>query len=437
MEVTIEKINSTQAKLKVQVPAEIVSQRIDGYYANLAKRAKIPGFRPGKAPKVVVKQHYGKDSASDLIERLISEFTLKVVEERSLELLYPPKLIATDMPEETKAFNFEVEIDLRPEVPEVNWSDIQIESVEEKAVTDADIDEQVNILLDTEAVFEDAKSERPAQDNDHVTIKFVGSVDGKTAPELQSESQAFVLGKKYFLPEFEDAVRGLKVGEKKTFDLKFPADYHAEEYKGKVAQFEVELLQLKEKILPGLTDELAKTLNPNASSVPELRELIKKDLQEQRARIRTNTLRERVGDALAEKYTFDVNQRQVETLAERLAHEAHHMMHQMNIKHEETEEHLHALQESSKKKALRDVRVSYLLQKIAKEQKIEVKAADFEKRFEETSKKTGYSVAQIKSYYAGEDKDSTLSRMDRLRIDILDEKSLDYALSKATIKNKG
>jgi len=127
----------------------------------------------------------------------------------------------------------------------------------------------------------------------------------------------------------------------------------------------------------------------------------------------------------------------VEGLAEKLAQQTHQMMHQMGLPHDETEEHAKMLFESSLKKAERDIRLTYILEAISKEQKFEVSSEDIKKRFEDTAKRTGYSVTQIQSYYAAKEENETTSRMDRVKIDIQDEKSLDYALSQATIKLKG
>src|SRR4051812_10868185 len=107
MEVKIEKTNPVQAKMKIQVPVAIVNERFNAYYESLAKRARVPGFRPGKAPKDVVKKMYAQDTASDLSERLISESILSAVQQHQLSLVMPPVLLATDFPEENKAFTFE------------------------------------------------------------------------------------------------------------------------------------------------------------------------------------------------------------------------------------------------------------------------------------------------------------------------------------------
>lgn len=437
MNVTIQPINSAQAKVKILVPAADVTLRMDSYFSSLAKKAKVPGFRPGKAPKDVVKKIYKDDVNSEITERLVSEFVIQAIQEKKLELSMPPRLLATDLPEENKDFNFEVEVDLKPLVPEISWSNLEIPGVENKAIGTDEIDAQIHRLQEAEAPFLDVTEKRESKNGDYIVVKFEGSVDGVKSAEMASENHAVVLGDGQFLPDFETGILGAKVGDKRTFNVTFPNDYQTENLRSKTAVFDVEVLGLKEKSLPIVDDSFAQSVNPDFRTVQDLKDDIRKDLEAQRDRMKVTALRDQIGDLLVQNHPFEVSQRQIETTAAGLAEEAHHLMHRMGVQHEENEEHFKALHESSMKKAKRDIQLSYLLQKIARDQKFEVNASEIEARFEELAKRTGFSVPQIKQYYGTKEEGATFSRMERLKIDILDEKSLDYALSKATIKIKG
>lgn len=437
MTVQVEHINPVQAKLKIQVPGNIVSQRLNDYFSSLSGKARIPGFRPGKAPAHVVKQHYGQDAAADLSERLISEFLMQAVQEHQLELALPPMLVATDLPTENKDFNFEVEVHLKPKIPKVNLSGLNVELENAAVITDEQVNQEIEALRETDATFADIKEKRPAGNKDVVVVSYSGELDGVKDPKMAAEQQTALLGQNQFLPDFENGILGMSIGETKTFDVKFPEDYQEVSIQGKTAKFTLTLNAIKEKILPELTDAFAKQVEPSVESLLELKIKIRKQLEGNAELSMVQKKREAVGDALVEKNPFEVSKRQVEGLAERLAQQTHQMMHQMGLHHEETEEHAKALFNSSLKKAERDIRLTYILEAIAKEQKFEVSSEDVKKRFEDTARRTGYSVSQIQSYYAAKEENETASRMDRLKIDILDEKSLDYALSKATIKLKG
>lgn len=437
MTATLQQTTPVSAKLKIQVPARDVNARFTNYFSSLATRAKVPGFRPGKAPQDVVKKLYKQESASDLSERLISEFLVEAIREHKLDLVLPPVLIATDMPEENRDFTFEVEVHLKPTLPALNLKGLTIEMTSSAAVADADIEKEIETLREADASYVDIKETRPAALNDCVVVSFDGSVDGKSSPGMKSESQTLVLGKRQFLPEFEEAAIGLKVGESKKFDLPFPEKYHEPSLQGKTAQFEIKILNIKEKILPAIDDEFAKAADPKASSLSDLRTRIRQRLEEHHQQREKERTRDLIGDALVERHVFEVSPRQVEALAEKLAEQTHHMMHQMGLEHEESEEHFKSLMESSLKKAERDLRLSYILEAIGKEQKFEASDEDIQKRMEIAAARSGLSIAQVKAHYAAKDEGAARSRLDRLKSDVVDEKSLDYAASVATIKMKG
>jgi trigger factor len=436
MTVTIENTSPVEAKIRIQVPSQIVSERLNSYYASLGRQAKVPGFRPGKAPTHVVKQMYGSEVLSDVSERLIAEFLGKAIDEHKLDLVMPPMLLATDLPAEDKDFQFEVEVHLKPQIEKLNLDQLQIEVPAPQAVTDQEVDQELERAREADATFVDILELRPANSSDCVVVTYKGNLDGVEDPRMAAQNQTAIMGQNRFLPDFEKAIVGMKIGETKTFDCSFPADYHEASLQGKVAQFTLTLNAIKSKKLPELNDEFAKGMDPDVKDLSELRAKMKKQLEDNRHEETESQKKELVGDALVASHPLTVSQRQVESYAQRLAEQTHQMMHQMGMHHEETEEHAQQLLASSRKKAERDIKLSYVLETIARENKFEVSADDLKKRFERTAARTGYSITQIQQYYAGKDEGDGPSRMERLKIDIMDEKSLDYALSKATIKLK-
>ncbi len=437
MTARIEYTDPARAKLKIQVPAGFVTERYNAYFGQIAKRAKIPGFRPGKAPKDVIKKMYAEDTQSELSERLISEFLWKTIQEHQLKIVLPPVLIATDKPTENKEFNFEVEVDLKPELPKVQLKDIVVEDIPSVPVTDEIILEELKNLQEADANFTDIKEVRVCRGDDCAVVRYEGRVDGLTLEKLKAESQTVLLGKQQFLPDFEAGIVGMSRGEEKTIDVRFPENYHEEDLRNKTVKFQLTLLEIKEKVLPALDDEFAKGVDPQIESLEELKAKLKRHLEMQNEFNRKAKLREKIGDALVAKYPLEVSPRQVRMMAENLAQRAHHRLHQMGVKHEDTKEHFDALIASSMKRAERDIRLSYLLESIAEEQNIEVTEDDLEKRFQETAERTRLSLPQIRQYYSQHEEGSETPRIESLKIDILDEKSLDYALSAATIKNEG
>jgi trigger factor len=436
MNSNIQHKSSVEATIKVSVPKPVVSERMNSFFATLAKRAKVPGFRPGKAPTNVVKQMYGDEALADLSERLIAEFLGKALDEHKLDLALPPSLLATDLPSEAKDFTFEVELHLKPKITTLKLDGLSVEVQKPKTVSDAEVEQELEVIQKAEVTFADAAENHKVGTSDCAVASFSGTIDGVDNPMLKSDSHTIILGENRYLPDFEAGIVGMKKGETKSFEVKFPGDYREKTLAGKTATFTVVVSGVKERKLPDLNDDFAKLIDEKVSGIAELKQKIRTNLEQRSEANLSKTKRDAVGDVLVSQNQFEVSQRQVEQFASRLAQEAHQMMHQMGVPHEENEENEKALLASSMKKAERDIRLSYILEAIAKQQKFEVSNDDLEKRMAETAAKTGYSIAQIKAYYSAKEDNESLSRMDRLKIDVLDEKSLDYALSKATIKLK-
>ena len=437
MSIQIKHETPVEARVKVQIPAEKVNQHLKSYYASLAKQVNIPGFRPGKAPADVVKQKYGESTLKEVSERLIQEFTAQAISENNLSLILPPRLISTDIPEENKDFKFEIQIDLKPEVKKLKIKGLKVEQDAPKVVSDDEINEQIKTLQEADASFKDISESREARDKDCVVVKYEGSVDGVPHPKMKSEGDTVILGAGNFLPDFEKNTIGLKKEESKDFDLTFPENYYDKEVAGKTAQFKITLVSIKEKILPELNDDFANSTDEKIKTLDELKTKIRKNLDEQKLKDSDAQLREKMGDALVKKHSMKVSRRQIEMVAHELTKRTFQMMQQMGVKVDNDEKQHKEVMESSMKKAERDIQLSYVLEAIAKEHKIEVDGADVEKRFKETSLRTGMSIADIKAYYSTKSEDGHASRMEKLNLDIQDEKSLDYALSQANIKKRG
>jgi len=394
----------------------------------------VPGFREGKVPLDIVKKKYGQSSLKDISERIISDNVGKAIQENKLPLILPPVLISADIPEEGKDFKFEVQVDLKPKAPKLKLSGVKIKKDPQKPIADEEIQRELDYLLEKDASFTDIKEVREARVNDCVVVKYSGFLDGKPHPKMQSEGDTVVLGTGQFLPEFETGLMGMKKDETKNVDVKFPENYFDKGVAGKIAEFKLTLLSIKEKVLPELDDNFAKDADDSVKTLDELKEKIKKRLEVHREEDEKKQLLEKLGDELVKKHSMKISKRQVTQVAYQLAERTHKMMHKMGVKHDDNEKHQKELLEKSMGKAERDIQLAYILEAVASENKIEVSDGDVEKRLEANSKQAGLSITEIKAHYAAKEEGEQVSRLERLKMDIQEEKSLDYALTQATIK---
>lgn len=253
MQVSVETTQGLERRLTISVPAEQIEKAVSDSLKNEAKRARIPGFRPGKVPVSVINKRYGK--------AIRQEITGEVMQRNFIEAIIAEKLnpagAPTFVPGETDAENFQfvATFEIYPEVELKGLDAIEVEQPTAE-VTDADVDAMIETLRKQHATFEAV--EREAAEGDKAKIDFVGSIDGEEFEGGKAEDFELQLGSGRMIPGFESGVEGHKAGEAFDIDVTFPEDYHAENLKGKVAKFAITLKEVQAANLPEVNDEFAK-----------------------------------------------------------------------------------------------------------------------------------------------------------------------------------
>lgn len=435
MKETIDRTSSVSARVSIELPADRVNQHLHTYFTQVAKQARISGFRPGKAPVHVVKKMYGQEAASSIGEKLISEALLEVVKRHDLKLILPPKLVAVDAAKEDTPFKFEAELDLKPDVPAVDLTKIELDDVEIKPVTDEEIAQRIESIKDSFAHFHHAPASHEITKEDMAVVSYEGFDGDQKIEKLTTATQELELGKGAVLPEFEQALIGKKAGDSVRVEVTFPEDHRVEEIKGKKIRFEMKVLEVQAKHRPEFNEEnLLERVDPGAKSFEDFKIRLKERMEAEAIQNRQTALREALGNQLATLSQFDVSPRQVEMVAENIARERAEQLAQMGFGEDQLRERITEILEASKKSAEREIRVSYVLDRIARDAGIELKLEDIEAKFEQIAKLSGLSVTDVKKFYFEKDEEGSSPRLERLQMDLRDEKSLDYALSKVTIK---
>jgi trigger factor len=263
MEVKVEKLKKSKVKLNISLSPKEMIKHFNAAYTRLAPSVKLDGFRPGKAPRTLIESSIGVTKiVSEALDLAINESYIKALQENKINPFTQPNLKINKYPtygttEEEVANNFEYEMEFAtyPEVEIGDYSKVKIEKPKKEAAKDEDVQKIIDNLLKQKANFKEV--EREAKKGDFVELSFEGSLKGVRIDAMCSKNHPLVLGENSLIPGFEDEVVGMKKGEKKTFKIKFPKDYHSKEYAGKEAEFAVELLNLKEVVLPELDDAFA------------------------------------------------------------------------------------------------------------------------------------------------------------------------------------
>ena len=330
MAVTVETLEKLERRITLTLSADTIRNEVDSRLKRLAKTVKADGFRPGKVPMSVVAQRYGYSVQYEVMNDKVGEAFSKAANEAQLRVAGVPRISEKDgAPEGELAFDATFEV--YPEVKIGDLSGAEVERVS-STVDEAAIDRTLEILRKQRRSFQQRPAAEAAADEDRVTIDFEGKIDGVPFDGGKAEGFQFILGEGRMLEAFEKAVRGMKVGESKTFPLQFPDDYQGKDVAGKEADFLVTLSKIEAQHLPDVNEALAKSLGIADGSVEGLRADIRKNLEREVKFRVTARNKGAVMEALIKVSELDLPKALVANEVERLVANARNDLKQRGVK---------------------------------------------------------------------------------------------------------
>ena len=277
MSVNVETLEKLERKITLSLPVKDVQDEVTKRLQRLARTVKMDGFRPGKVPVSVVANQYGPAVQYEVINDKVGQAFYQAANEAELRVAGQPAISEKDGAAEGEML-FEAVFEVLPEVKINDLADTEVEKIAAE-VDDEAIDRTIDILRKQRRTFAQRGKDEPAVDGDRVTVDFEGKIDGEPFAGGKAEGFQYLVGEGQMLAEFEDAVRGMKIGESKTFPLAFPEDYHGQEVAGKTADFLVTVQKLEAANLPEVNEEFAKQLGVGDATVEGLRADIRKNLE--------------------------------------------------------------------------------------------------------------------------------------------------------------
>jgi trigger factor len=425
MAVTVHTLEKLERRITLNLPAEEINKEVETRLRKLARTVKADGFRPGKVPMSVVNQRYGYSVQYEVVNDRVGAAFDEAAREAQLRVAGAPRITqAEQAPEGVLAFDATFEV--FPEVKLGDLSGVTIERVSAD-VNDAAIDRTVEILRKQRRTFAQRPAAEGAQESDRVTIDFAGTIDGEPFSGGQAEAFQFIIGEGQMLEQFDQNVRGMKVGQSKTFPLQFPADYGGQDVAGKEADFMVTMKKIEAQHLPEVNDNFAKQLGIKDATVDGLRADVKKNLaREVKFRVQARN-KAAVMDALVQAAELEIPQSLVQGEAQRMIEAAKADMKQRGMKDVDSAPFP---EELVKPQAERRVRLGLVVGELVKANGLQAKPAQLQAHIEEVSQSYEKPADVIRAYLGDR------QRMADVEAVVVENNVADFVLSKVQVIEK-
>ena len=422
MQVSVETTQGLERRLTISVPAETVDVEVKNRLRQIGKTQRINGFRPGKVPPTVLQKRYGKSVRQEVAGELMQRNFFEAIMAEKLNPAGRPEFIAKSN-EEGKELEFEAVFEIYPEVEVKDIEKIAVEAPKAE-VTDADLDEMFVTLQNQHKTWKENK--RKAKKGDKLTIDFLGRVDGEEFEGGKAEAFELELGSGRMIPGFEKELNGMKVGEEHTIKVTFPEDYHAENLKGKEAEFDIKVIKTEGPVLPEVDEEFAKLFGIEEGGIDALRDEVSKNMSRELGRAVKAKVKDQVIEALLEANEVDLPKALVDQEVDVLRQQAMQRFggqvdpqNMPNLPSEMFEE-----------QAKRRVKVGLLLGEVIKVNEIKVDDAKVQELIETAA--SAYEDPQEVIKYYNENKEM-LQQMQNVA---LEEQAVEFVLDKAKVAEK-
>jgi trigger factor len=433
MKVQVEKKPESVSTLKIELPAEEVSKEWDAIATSFARFAKIPGYRPGKAPRAVVDKRFRKEIQDEVTKKLVSKSYREAVEQKKLRVASLTNLEDVQFGED-KSMRFQATVVTAPDFKLPDYKNVPVQLPDTK-VTDAEIEATLQRLRDQTADFVDVP-DRPVQMEDFAVIDFEGAVEGRSISEVApNASKNLQGGKKFwlrlaqdnFLPKFCEQIVGQKKDETRTVTIDFPADFLVKEMADKQASYSVTLREIKERVLPAVDDAFAAKLLPG-KTLADLRHEIEHDLEHEKEHQVEHAKEEQIIKLLHEKTKFDVPPPLLRNETKRALAELVQRNRARGVPDEMLKEKEKELIETAASVAHHRLKTNFILGRIAEQEKIEVTREDVDLRIRQEAQR--YNITADKMRKELEEHDG----LNALAEQILLGKTLDFLKANVSVQ---
>lgn len=421
MQVTVSRVSPVEVSLQVSIPKERVSTAFEKAYQEVARKAHLRGFRPGKAPRSVLRQAFGDKIAADLVRTLIDETLPSAITTNKIDMIGQPRVDTLEPPKDQAEWSYTASVETRPEITNVDLSTLSL-TRKVYAIDDHDIGHVLDQRRDENATLRTPDPMRPAQNTDSATFDYQVFLEGEALKEFAAHGRTVELGKGLLLKELEEGLIGMNPGETKDVPVTFPEGQRQKEIAGKTTNVKLTLSALQEKVLPALDDEFAKDVG--AESLDALKAKIRADLEKEYKAKSDDEVYDQAIDQLVKANPIAVPPSLTNMVIQDMRQQ---MARSLSIKVDQIPP---SMNETFKPEAEQRVQAGLLIGALATQNNLLATNEDLDRRLEEMATETGRAIQRLRVEYRDAQKRELLASQ------VVERKVLEFLVSKATVKEE-
>jgi trigger factor len=385
-------------EFQVNVHGSLMSTKMQDAFSRLQKKVKMPGFREGKVPLDIVKKRYHEDVLHDVFNQVVTETYRQAANDNKVRVAGDPQITKTNLQEwkEGESLSYTAQVDLIPEVTVKKYKGLPVTKKASKIEKD-DVDLVVRNLLDPRAELQNLPDSTKIENGHSAVIDFEGKLNGAPVVDASAKNFMIEVGAPGSVEEFQEGLLGMKAGESKSIDVTYPDDYKNPEVAGKKVVYEVKVHEVKKKILPELTDEIAKDFQ--AESAADLRAKVQKSLEDEMATEHKQQTQEEVLLAFVESNPLDVPPSLVQRQLEFILGDVLNLLRKQKFGDTLIQEYVQKHRKDFEARAEREVRLALLLPKVVEAEKITVTEEDFKAHFDQIVAQSGQNIDAVEKFY--------------------------------------
>lgn len=416
-------------EIELEIPADNVQKAADKITRDIARVARIPGFRPGKAPATLVRRRFASDIEGEVVQSLVPEYLRKALDEKKILPVTDPQVDKVEF-KEGEPLRFHAIFEVLPEFTLADYKNLEVQ-IDAVDVNDAQVDKTIEELRERGSTFVPIEG-RAIQDGDYAQIKLHGTPHGGGDP-VEADNVLCHVGSEETLASFSENLRGASAGETKQFEATYPEDYPDESLKGKTYTYKIEVAGIKEKKLPELNDEFAKDAageGGGIATLEELRSKIRADLEAAKEQRQTAQAREKILETLIKRNEFPVPESLVEGQMDVRLERAVRTLAAQGVDPRAVNVDWVAMRRRQRDRAVDDVKAEIILDRVATEEKIETSDEELEKEIAHLAEHSGESATALRARLTKQ------GALDRMKSKLRSDKTIDFLYRSARVEAK-